>query len=406
MQNASQKETKFKIIKNKIKKALKKVTFGIVLFHAGTQAINWINDSVNVLWPSKQRAEFEQEYGISIKGWKGDVEEQNYALSFAAEVVDKEQREKPFQLCSISFESENYLKKNFINQARYLFTTEHSGYYLLNRITLRFPNLSVLHHEIKHAKTFEIIEKHPEFIEKWKALAFDENGNSQYLNRLEQVCSKAKILNKLVMEKYSDSEQNIKFGFVTNYARTNLYEDVAEVCELAERPFGDELKKNQNPIIAAKIKLAEEYALIPREFSEYVALKELFEDAISSFGFHTNLEESQSFIEKSEQFLRNHPNSVYEISIRSNRGKIFEKESPELAIKEWKQGLTAQFKEHLDYAIILKYIAQAYSKLNAPEKSQLYDNAYQEFHRRLKNNDVHISKRGVNDFLQSHGELR
>ncbi|MFC1698227.1 hypothetical protein ACFL1H_07850, partial [Nanoarchaeota archaeon] len=85
------------------------------------------------------------------------------------------------------------------------------------------------------------------------------------ITKTNQLLSKFIVLNKLVKEEDHNDEENYKDGFITNYARKSIHEDIAELCEEAETRhyYFDNIlifdKNNDYNILKRKIKLAEEY---------------------------------------------------------------------------------------------------------------------------------------------------
>lgn len=182
-----------------VKRVLKRSLEGILLFHLATQANYSLNDVLNQVKPSEQRAQFQEEFGFPIRGFRKDIEGDPERLELIANALRKELLEKPFQLRSFRIESNQYLRKSFLDQLAKLVTVGHAGYYFWDSISVvSSPHPSTVHHEVKHAKTFDVLEENPQFRERWEALAKDEKGNSLYFNPAEQVCSRFKGLHHLV----------------------------------------------------------------------------------------------------------------------------------------------------------------------------------------------------------------
>ena len=266
-----------KLCFKKIKQILRPFLLSALLFHGGTQTYYWLNHFYHWHMPSSKRIEFERRYGFPILGWSEDIEENEANLSLIAEVLEKERKKRSFDLTSIRIKSNNYLKKPLWDQFAELFLSAYPVYNLKGRAVVESFNLaSILHHEIKHVKINDITESHPEFLKKWKELARGDNGECLYLSYTEQVYVSVKGLESLADGKKQDFSKNRRLGFVSNYARKNVYEDIAELCTLAEiNPwefhgwlFG--AKGEENERIKGKVQLAQKYRLIRKDFTELV----------------------------------------------------------------------------------------------------------------------------------------
>ncbi|HLD79762.1 MAG TPA: hypothetical protein VJA18_04325 [Candidatus Nanoarchaeia archaeon] len=366
---------------------------------------------------TKQRTVFEREFDFSIQGFPKDVEENEGKVSRIANVVQKEKLEKPFDITAIRISSENYLEKSWFGQLEHIVVSGGEAYSGINypfvgRIYINNDSVysSTIHHEIKHAKTDELFFSNPEFEERWLVLTVDEQGESLYLGYTGWVLPKVRGVGKLFPRKEIANYE--KSGFVSPYAALGFYEDVAETCEEAEAPsdkFAKWLYAEKNETIIAKVSLAQEYGLIPAEFSEYITLRKSFKEKdLLEEKIEVKKEELDDkvgvLLEESAAFLAQHPDSVYEINLRKRRGRLLEKEENyEDAIREYKLGLIAKFKDHDDYPDLLSDIADCHKKVGNAEKVSLYLRAKEKYDQGWKANDVHIAVHGVNDFLRENG---
>ncbi|MBS3094431.1 hypothetical protein J4474_02090 [Candidatus Pacearchaeota archaeon] len=414
-----------KILK-KIRKAI--ATAGIVLLpfeflYLASELPQRFNDWCHMSHPSKERVEFENQVGFPILGWDGDVEKNLSNLSIIYDVVKEEKATRNFNINSIEIESDNYLKKSLFEKFANVIGTEYSGLYnpSSNRIILKSGGgRHTITHEIKHAKTFEIMEKNPEFLEEWKKLAIDKNGKSFYLTEREQIFSKTKGLSRLVDENKKDLTENQKLGFVSNYARTNVLEDIAELTGAAqENPnefmdwlFGD--GKDQNEIIKKKVELAKKQALIPPEFSEMVYLENEIKKITWPEGYVSG--DPTKFMKESEEFLKKYQESIYSGSVLRARARILEEKAMgkldkegreeffQIALDEYKKVLKTKFKGCIYYPMSLGQIREIYQiELSDPKKSEIFQEAYEEYHKRLNNGNPNLTTFGVNDFLEARG---
>ncbi|VVB78853.1 Uncharacterised protein [uncultured archaeon] len=451
------------------KKTGKEIALILALAHGATQINYTANDFVNYDNPSQMRRDFQKQFDFPIKGFEEDIEEQPKDIMGIAEVVQREKQTKNFQLRNMRIESNNYLKRSLAEQFGDIFTIGYSGWYFGEKIGItKKAGQKTLTHEIKHAKTFDIIRDHPEFLDKWKALAKDENGNSLYRGDVVTACKRVRGLEKL----FRDLPRPVNYeksGFVSNYARSNVYEDIAETCEMAEldpcietylfgvspNPHNNAIPKNEK--VVAKIKLAEEYGLIPPGFMEYSELKRLFPKALGAVENGSGTKTAEEFLEKSRAFLDKHPNSVYECELRVNRGYLLESKtvaqacsknkqlewahkyresvrgSPsttleecnnarnkekeilkqnrnltdhlDIAVFEYEKALKAGFKQGMDYSNALCALQRCYEILGDEKKAKTIQDATYEYSRRVNNSDLRLFATGVNDYLESNGSL-
>lgn len=413
------------MIKEKIKNGLEKIKKGLkygvlagLLLHAGSQLSYFANNYYQSINPSANRSKFEEQFGFRLKGWSDDIEGNPKNLSIIGEIVERERKEKDFKLESIRIRDRNYFKKSGLDQFYYMFLKPSDGYYIGNRITLdEFVQRDTIHHEIKHAKVFDLIADRPEFLEKWKSLAKDENGKSLYLSEIEQICSRVRGLDSLVNRKNKIFTENEKLGFISDYARTNVHEDIAELCESAET-HSQYLKKfildnsgDKNEVIAKKVALAQEYGLIPVEFTDFLKLDDMFHDSNEWHGF-IDFDKAQPFMKESEVFLKKYPNSVYKSEIKSNRAyalyqgaeALDPRNNIEDAIKEYKEVLTSDYHDLNSYVTALNKLTEIYRwKLNDEETSNVFKKAVSEFWNRFSGGNVELPRKGVNDFLLKEG---
>ena len=412
---------------SRLKLFSKGIARGLMLVHIGTQ-IHYTADRVlNELNPSQQRIEFRQEFGFPIRGYREDIENPELRLSNIIQVLNRERAERPFNLTSINVSSSNYLKRPAWHQFFDIVSTGFSAYFnpFTDSIVLERTDCETITHEIKHTKTFEIIKKHPELLEKWRALSCDSNGNSMYLSIVKGICLRFRCLEKLVDDENKSDRENERLGFISNYAKTNVYEDIGELCAEASvestryqfRDLLDESSKEYSPRIAAKIRLAEEYGLIPEDFSDFIRLGKEYSECWyhggHGGGYIGDKDKAKKYLEASERFLRDNPETIYEIAIRSDRGYMLQrslgyddtikKEKLELAIEEYKLGLNAGFKEPFKYLHILRNLAECYSQLRDQEKRALYNDAYEDFIARIRSGNVKLIVNGMNDYLTSRG---
>lgn len=352
---------------------------GALLFHIATQAVYTFKDAFHAVAPGPVRAAFQERTGIPLMGNNKDIEKNQSFIDALTETVESEMAEMPFDAKAIRVESGNYLEKSAVQQLVQLITSEWNGYAdpITDTIGLKpHADRTTILHEIKHIKTFELLNRNPEFKARWLALATDENGDSLYLNPLEWLGCRIRGLDSLVGDDKENIERNRQLGFVTNYARTDFYEDVAELCEFAETEsymLGTWLKSNSPEMqsIIAKIKLAEEYGLIPRDTTRFIQLKSDYADSYDG-DFHVAWvipEKGEEFLRKSRKHLAQYPDSVNAAEIRRMRGMVIEnlvlysggKSDYTLddAISEYTKGLCSRYVSKPDHNALFYLIEYA-----------------------------------------------
>jgi hypothetical protein len=397
-----------KLINSKWVKRLILATF---LFHGITQLNYWRNDFSHNLFPSSQRTAFEKEFGFPIKGWKDEIEGDSKTISSIASVMHKEQFEQPFYIKNLRIKSPNYLEKSIFQQIAYI-TLKGYNCYTPNMwfmphgdsiLLEKGAPSTIIHHEIKHDKSIAAMKDNPEFARAWKELADDKNGNSLYLNPMQQICNRLRGLETIV-----DLPENYEeLGFVSDYAATNIYEDMAELCELTEscpQAFVDWFHnpEKQNPIIKAKVRLAavhgKPYGLIPEGFEEYITLCHLHHQ---SFADKTK---ANQFLIRSKKFLDNQSRTVYECELRFRMGTTLGAlDYKEPAILQLKKALKADFKDISYYPDSLRELRTAYTLSGDLEKADILKKAIKEYHYRYDRGDVTLPRTGINDYLKEHG---
>lgn len=386
----------------KIARKIGIVALPIALFHAGTQIAYWTNSFVNQ--ETNMRNEFNQEFGFPINGWQKDIEENGAAMSHLAAIINKEMIERKFSINALNMMSDSYAKKNLMQQVDFMLAGNLAYYFSLsNTIGLNDDfAIPTAIHEIKHAKTYDIIKEDSSFLEKWGRLSENYLGDSMYNNLLDEIRLSVRPFNKVNMSIDQLAGQQM-LGFVNKYADRNVYEDIANLCELAEdKPetfiswiYGN----NKNEKIINKVKLAEEYKLLPEEFSEYVLLLKRY----NALGYEENTclkADITNFIVRSRAFLEKHKDTVYESRIRNMNGKLFESKGIlSEAIFEYRRSLTSSYKGIPEYKDALVGLNDVYLIYGQNKKAKIYREALREFERRVQWGDVLLSKRGLRDYL-------
>ncbi len=435
----------------KVKKAAKGLALATVIFHLGTQLRHSANDFYHNAKPSLQREAFKKEFGFPLRGWSSDIEDDPKNISVCAEILNREDVERPFTLDTLRIRSDSYLRKSLLDQIHASpFFNEPSGYYFNDIVVVKDVDRNTLHHEIKHAKTFDIIKENKDFLNKWKDLAKDKNGNSLYLNVGEQVCYWVNGLENIISKDKLDASANEKLGFVRSYGRNNVFEDIATICEEAESNESKFARwlfdgDQRNEIIAKKIALAEEYHLIPAGFSEFVKLKQTEQGCYDDHCINWN--NALEYIKESDGLLEKYPNSVYKGELHSKRAFLmsagnsnsfvvnkldsetadyfllqaqteFERKQKEdfknngerfsigEVLREYNLALQSSFKS-VWYPCALGHLRDLHKRVLRNENvGEVYEKAEREYWRRFENGDVRLSREGVNDFLKENGVIK
>jgi len=358
---------------------------------------------------TERRTAFEQELGFPILGYLEDVEQKEGNISKIANAVHREKVHGPFEMNSIRISSSNYWRKSIAGQLEHLLFQGGEAYTGiappdLDRIYLNndFSPYTIMH-ELCHVKSEKIHDANPEFKEKWVSLALDDDGNTHYTSLTLWFLSKLRFIGDHIKVSDHTSEENEKDGFINSYSRYWWYEDAAEVCEEAGsrylRTTIRQIYDDKNARITAKFKLAQEYGLIPAEFLDYLKVEKAVKDDDETY------ESANKILEIGKAFLEEHPETVYEITIRNKMGKLLEEsENYERAIAEYKLGLQANYKDHVDYKDTLHRISICHAQLGSSDKMKLYEEAEKRYEKGWKDNDIKTAIHGVNDFLKGNGE--
>lgn len=448
---------------DRVKKWGKRLALTTVLFHGATQLNCWRNDISNALNPSPLRKEFYDQFGIPVRGWASDIEDNPEQFKYVVETLCREKQTGEFNLKYLRVESQNYLKRDLREQIGDIFTIGYEGWCFKDRVGIsRRAGESTISHEIKHAKTDEVIKKHPEFLQRWEEFARDENGNSLYRGNAVTNLRRLRGLERLFRDSQNCREDR-KLGFISSYARSNVYEDIAETCETAELTpeelttalFGNEFdnSKQKNEKIVGKLKLAEKYGLIPKGFFEYAELRKEFPKALGATENILGSKLPEDVVLRAEDFIKKYPNSVYECELRRYIGnllesravveaclknenlrsihnlrrnwihgtieeaeKVQERENEllrqnknhlvdhlKLSVREYERALQSRFKEKYNYLATLCSLEKCYEILGDDNRAKIFHDAIDEYHRRFNNSDLKLPYQGINNYLELRG---
>ncbi|RME31421.1 hypothetical protein D6789_02860 [Candidatus Woesearchaeota archaeon] len=316
------------------RKAALSLPLAFLAFHAGTQAVNTCRNILSDLHPNELQRYFKEEYGVSLYGTRQGLEafqRGEFPLSSRLiEVLEQESRNPNFTLRSITIEPTTYTDKSIVQQFAELFADDYVGYAWPRHIVLKpLAQQDTMFHEVKHVESFSIMRQHPEFLERWLALARDEDGNSLYKHPpLVNILYNLKFITE--EETLLSSEELRRKGFISDYARTTVLEDMAELGgEVAKRQtdfrlFAEALTTNNWPRLKGKLLLAAEYGLIPEEFPAFINVYKLHKSAwtCSFRSCWLDQENLHQFMETAEAFLNKYPDSIYAPNVRNLRAGI------------------------------------------------------------------------------------
>lgn len=309
---------------NKLKKVVKKsLNSAIVLamyLHISTQTVYFANDIYHSYNPTSIRTEFKNRFGFPIKGWNTEIEAKPKKIKELTDIIKKENKSSNFNITHIRVISDNYFKKNILDQMNDWVSSGFNGYYQSYSDTISInsdANKSVIHHEIKHAKAFEILEQFPHFFEQWETISSEES----YLPFVKRIASRFRGLESFIDKK--SNLENLVNGFINDYSRVHVHEDIAEICSMAEVNPEHLSSLSIYSKIKAKTMLAEEYNLIPRGFNDYSEIRLDFENCFSDSFQQICPENFNFFLEQSQNYLSTHSNTEYDARICYYRGIIY-----------------------------------------------------------------------------------
>jgi hypothetical protein len=407
-----------------LKKIARKLFLAAVALHSATQISYSVNDIARDINPSQLRQEFYTEFGFPIRGWKQDIEENGKKVSNISEELHRQMADSPLNMYYLRIGSQNYLKKSFFNQAATIFTLDGNtnGYSRLPFKIIELTGGDYLGgeacHEIKHEKIFKVLKRHPEFLEKWKRLAIDKNGNSYYRHFSDEFLRSLRIVNRAFKE--LSPEEALELGFVSDYSMTSPLEDLAETSRFVEKNplfMGDKVYGRKNNKITEKIKLLEEVSLVPKGALEFLRLnyirRNIKPDSNAAYT-------PKAFLDQSSEFLIKYPGTVFECDLRNSRAWFLEQRWMEVDYtkKGWKEerrkilletadeylrALNSTHKDFISYYSSVEGLSKIYWLLNDGNKKTIFSGAVAELNRRYASGTPSLARLGVNDYLDSCG---
>ncbi|HLC66183.1 MAG TPA: hypothetical protein VJK52_00930 [Candidatus Nanoarchaeia archaeon] len=387
-----------KSTKSIIRKSLEKLAIGAVLLHASTQVAYWANDAYHAVRPSEVRASFKNEFGVPLRGWSADIEERRDVIDSIRGVLRIEQSEGPLHITAVRIESDKYLKKSLFEQIAGTFGTGYSGCFFrpTGGIILKpSANPETVHHEIKHAKAYALLRTRPEFHVRWRSLTESIAGKDGYDSLAWRICARTKGLQYLLRPQVRIREIPPSLvwaegyeidGFVSDYARTNIHEDIAELGEQAEW-----LKLSlrypdigrQSPAITDKFSLAEEYGLIPPGFSKFKEIQDIYFCMFDGPRGQLLRANAVEFLTASEEFLALYPKTRYEGELLAAQGMVLQQLASGDNERQMLESAVARFETALhlpdhdnNLLAIVDRLAVCHKALGNQEKASEYLNVY------------------------------
>jgi hypothetical protein len=324
---------------------------------------NWVQQTLN---PSSMQTAFRESTKVPINGWRQEIDRVN--ISTVADIVRYEQYTGIMDLKKIVVTPDSFVRMHPIMLFSHS-TFSHTGFAnpLTNTVEINAKmERATVRHELKHIKTYATIRKHPEFLNRYTALAKDRSGQSQYRNIAEAVARWTLLADLLPPEEEHSCQSK---GFITCYASQNALEDIAELATIVEEEsmikvtYGNKKSVDQlldeNSAIRKKIELLQEYQIIPREFFASRDLEKLYREAllVTRYYISYNYEKAQIYLDASKKFLKTYPTSAYISNIHATRADIYNRIGHRLdgssetailpkinqdAMKEWKQAAPYQ----------------------------------------------------------------
>ncbi len=388
---------------------------GLMLWSAANMGFNNTLQTYYSLKPDQTRESYKQRYGHSISGYEPYLGKDRWEVPNIVSIIERESLEGGLNLKSLRYEPSNFLKKNLLEQLSFIFTGGYEGYAIGSHITLtEDASYETVTHELKHNKTYQVLKQHPEFKERWERIAQDSTGKTGYVPWVKYGLSNLRLVGNLFCNSKGAS---FKDGYVSGYARTNFYEDVAELATEIEDHrimgwFQFEFfsfvmdSSDSNSKLRAKMDLLIEYGLVPPETFEFYQIKQTFWDGIEMRS--VSREKGERFLKESEEFLEKHPRSTFAQTVHSGRAWVISElligENPyQDALEECKKAVKYPVADITEYPCILDRMHDLYLRLGDPEKAGVMKEAI----KRYENMDdkVEMVTDGANRFLAEKGIL-
>jgi hypothetical protein len=407
---------------------------GLVLataFHAET----WIKQGIieHAEKDARVRKQFKEEFGFPLQGMPEQVEVPGRVaeLSNALAFMDAK------NISAIKIISSSYFDKPWYRQAEQvsnsisaLFGNERityasSGRYIEqlpllphNQLELEGQNpVDVVIHEIGHAKINQAMKDDPSFKDRW----MDASGVKTSFYQPIGMQARFYLSFVDVPENPKEQEAYNKVGFTSKASTMHWKEDAADLVANGERAmllfvdaknvYGTQFIGwlDANRDVAAQVKVLEDAAALPPEFSEGIALEREYREALK------NGTEAADFLKKSGSFLKEHPKTKYALPVRNARARIYwelgkvaarSQQSPwpnqQAAISELMQGLRSEKKDVMNYRGALALLRDYAFTIGDRKLNAACIGALEEHVKRYNANDVRLARTGVQDYLASH----
>ncbi|MEK6914245.1 MAG: putative zinc-binding metallopeptidase, partial [Nanoarchaeota archaeon] len=346
---------------------------------------------------------FRELYDVDLHIFKEDAQNNLYGLVMLSEALRLHQvlnEETEFKgLRSITIDNNKFYNRNLMGQGRYIHSLDfmgmEEGRHLSNgdivlQNNLRSNSTINIHHEYGHFRGNQILEKDPDFEKEWRKFSIDKDGLSLY--------------NK---DYNSNSFENR--GFVSNLATMNFDEDVAETFFRSiyrTEEFVLSLIKGHNRSLKGKIEVGISYGLLPKYFREFVLLIDGYNSYIRG---ETN--NFQRFLNESETFLENYPNSIFSSRVNNFRGDLFSSKLNnfniisnsdyfyENARRSYISSLNSYFKSINSYLDSLNGLTGLSRNISPKEIVNEFERSLIIFIDSMNNGDILLPINGINQYL-------
>jgi hypothetical protein len=399
---------KFKDKLSSAKRHLKNAAYLVLAYHLAGEARFLYK---YYTYSDARTEEFKKITGIDIYAPKENISN-NELMDWLRLVKHTETSSKDID--EIIVEDKNYFSKSLIGKMLSIGGKHGHANPITNTMTMGsdLPVKSTIH-EITHMKTFSN-KKKDELIAEWKKLAHDTSGNSQYMSFTSMVKSYCGV--------EDDGPANPKLdslGFPTQYARTNVYEDISEFVERELNKvyysYNTDFKELSNNIYEKKLDLAIKYGLMPQESKEGYYLKQRYAAWVSVQEKNWwNNHVKEDYLIQSEKFLEKYPNSPFFINIVIDRAMVLSNTSNttsplwhEKSEKELQKGLSVP--SHLGYGTILSKLEQLAAQVYSHGQESYpnpYSKAITEYNIKVEKFDTSLLETGVNDKLKELGVFK
>ncbi|MCA9478063.1 MAG: hypothetical protein KC535_02870 [Nanoarchaeota archaeon] len=337
----------------------------------------------NDLFPSQQRKDFKKEFGFDLHGWRKDIEEQPTNLRTLVLSLQKERLIKPFSnMKEARIVPREFWKQSLWEKIPFHFVT---GQYFSGNLLL-LPNKVLTFHQVFHELSHEKYNYSTldYFAQGWPAT--DNNlTRPDFMKYFEHYIISEYILHKLDSKESQQWLEETGFSFVSKYATTSFYEDVAETAKTALSDpllIGKLVREQPESDLSKKYEILVKDSLVSGDLVDLSLTMKLYDASLvqkvrdletgAATGISPQHEYLRTFFVKAKSFLIENPQSVYTGTIATLAGLAYEKMCLEdAAITYYHLALEAPYKDAEYYALALKRLGVL--------EDESYTEAYQRY---------------------------